>query len=67
MLILTRKIGESIVIGDSEITITVLADNRGQTRLGITAPKHLSVHRQEVFERIQEENTRSSKRVGIGH
>ncbi len=51
MLILTRGAGETLVIG-SDITITVLGVKGTQVRLGIIAPKHVSVHRQEVFERI---------------
>ena len=54
MLILTRRIGETLVIGD-DVTITVLGIKGNQTRLGINAPKELSVHREEVYQRIQEE------------
>lgn len=52
MLILTRKVGESINIGD-EITVTVLGVNGQQVKLGIDAPKDVSVHREEVTKRIQ--------------
>ncbi len=51
MLILTRKIGETVRIGD-EISVTVLAVNGNQVRLGITAPKTIGVHRQEVYDRL---------------
>jgi carbon storage regulator len=58
MLILTRKMDETIVIGDGDnkITLQVLGTNGGQVRLGISAPKEIPVHREEVYYRIQEEN-----------
>ena len=52
MLILTRKMGESLVIGDN-ITITVLGVKGNQTRLGVDAPRDVSVHREEILNRIQ--------------
>ena len=58
MLVLTRKAGESIVVG-SDIRITVLAVQGRQIRLGIQAPSNVSVHRGEVYERIKEENERA--------
>ena len=54
MLILTRRIGESIII-DDQITITALQIKGNQMRLGIDAPKDIAVHREEVYQRIQEE------------
>jgi carbon storage regulator len=54
MLILTRRTGETLVIGES-ITVTVLETRGNQVRIGIEAPKHVSVHRQEVAERIARE------------
>jgi len=56
MLILTRRITESVMIG-SEITVTVLEVNGTQVRLGIRAPKEVPVHREEIFERIKRERT----------
>lgn len=52
MLILTRKVGESIKVGD-DITITVTSAQNGQVKIGIDAPKHVQVHRQEIYDRIQ--------------
>lgn len=56
MLILTRKVGESIIIGDS-VQIKVLGMRAGQVKIGIEAPKELSVHRREVYERIGSEDS----------
>ncbi|MCH8848260.1 MAG: carbon storage regulator CsrA [Chloroflexi bacterium] len=60
MLVLTRKAGESIVIGN-QIRITVLELQGRQIRLGIEAPSEIPVHRGEVFERIREENEKAAK------
>jgi len=59
MLILTRKLGENIRIGD-KIKIIILEIKGGQVKLGIEAPPHVAVHREEIYERIQEENRRAS-------
>lgn len=55
MLVLTRKVGESIVIGD-EIEITILETKGDQIKLGIKAPKDVDIHRKEIYENIQNEN-----------
>ena len=55
MLILTRRIGETLMVGD-EVTVTVLGVKGNQVRIGVTAPKDVSVHRQEVYEKIQKES-----------
>ena len=59
MLILTRKLGEAIAI-DNDIKITVLSISSNQVKLGIIAPDKVSVHREEIFKRIQEENESAS-------
>jgi carbon storage regulator len=59
MLILTRKLGEKINIGD-EITVTLLEIKGAQVKLGIDAPKRIGIHRNEIYEKIREENLRSS-------
>jgi carbon storage regulator len=60
MLVLTRKVHQSIVIGD-EIEVVVLEVRGEQVRLGIRAPKNVSVHRKEIYEQIQDENKESSE------
>ncbi|MFH0781253.1 MAG: carbon storage regulator CsrA [Pseudomonadota bacterium] len=55
MLVLTRKLGEGIVIGD-DITITIVEMKGGNIRIGIDAPRDMKVHRQEVYDRIVQEN-----------
>jgi carbon storage regulator len=54
MLILTRRVGETVVIGD-EVTVTVLGVKGNQVRLGVNAPREVAVHREEIFERIKRE------------
>ncbi len=59
MLILTRRAGETVMIG-SDVTITVLGVKGNQVRIGINAPKDVAVHREEIYERIQSEKTGES-------
>ena len=54
MLILTRRVGETVVIGD-DVTVTVLGVKGNQVRLGVNAPREVAVHREEIFERIKRE------------
>ncbi len=60
MLVLTRKAGEGIIIGD-DIKITIVELKGGGVRVGIDAPREMKVHRQEVFERIKEENREAAQ------
>jgi carbon storage regulator len=59
MLILTRRVGETLMIGD-EVTVTVLGVKGNQVRIGINAPKTVAVHREENYQRIKGENTSDS-------
>ncbi|MDT8426523.1 MAG: carbon storage regulator CsrA [Methyloprofundus sp.] len=62
MLILTRRVGETLMIGD-DVTVTVLGVKGNQVRIGINAPKDVSVHREEIYERIRNEKTGASGSV----
>lgn len=59
MLILTRRVGEALVVGD-EIIINILGVKGNQVRIGVDAPKTVSVHRQEIYKKIQKESSNST-------
>jgi len=56
MLILTRRVGETLMVGD-EVTVTVLGVKGNQVRIGVNAPKDVAVHREEIYDRIRKEGT----------
>ena len=64
MLILTRRVGETLMIGD-DVTVTVLGVKGNQVRIGVNAPKDVSVHREEIYERIKQED-QSDDVLGLG-
>ena len=70
MLILTRRVGETLVIGD-DITVTVLGVKGNQARLGVNAPTEIAVHREEIFNRIKREQADGEsirpRAVGVDH
>ncbi|OMH28373.1 carbon storage regulator CsrA [Motiliproteus sp. MSK22-1] len=58
MLILTRRVGETLMVGD-DVTVTVLGVKGNQVRIGVNAPKDVSVHREEIYQRIQKEKEKN--------
>ena len=65
MLVLTRKIGEKIIIGDKVIEVKVISVDGGSVQLGITAPADVSIHREEIFNKILNHESRKAEARGI--
>ncbi len=63
MLILTRRVGETVMIGN-EVTVTVLGVKGNQVRIGVNAPKDVAVHREEIYERIKREEDQEARASG---
>ena len=64
MLILTRRVGETVMIGH-DVTVTVLGVKGNQVRIGVNAPKDVAVHREEIYERIKREEDQDSSGVAV--
>lgn len=65
MLILTRRVGETVMIG-GDVTVTVLGVKGNQVRIGVNAPRDVAVHREEIFERIKREQQEGAERSAKG-
>jgi len=66
MLILTRRVGETLMIGD-DVTVTVLGVKGNQVRIGVNAPREVAVHREEIYERIKAEENQNQDQDQIGN